>query len=367
MKVICEGLDLSDAILKVSKALGTKKANQILEGIKLTAKGDDLILMATDTELTIEKTIQANVIMEGETVVPGKYFMDFVKKLENEQIELSVLDEGQLKIKYADAESEMQVYNAEEFPKINKEIKENFFLLSQGEFKDLIAKTSFSCSQDDSRPILKGCLFEVENGTVTSVALDGFRMAVCKKQAKAVSGDFKAIIPARTLNEITRLLEREEEELNVVLQKNNLMVEVGSTVLVSRLYEGEFINYKQILPTSFLTEFTVDKDQLLNSVERAAILSRSDRLSLVKMDVKEKFLNVTAKSEIGTVNENISIALKGKDLSIAFNAKYLSEYLKILSDEKVRVFLNSPIAPCILRPQESEDYLYLVLPVRINS
>ena len=363
MKVICEGLDLSDAILKVSKALGTKKANQILEGIKLTAKGDDLILMATDTELTIEKTIQANVIMEGETVVPGKYFMDFVKKLENEQIELSVLDEGQLKIKYADAESEMQVYNAEEFPKINKEIKENFFLLSQGEFKDLIAKTSFSCSQDDSRPILKGCLFEVENGTVTSVALDGF----CKKQAKAVSGDFKAIIPARTLNEITRLLEKEEEELNVVLQKNNLMVEVGSTVLVSRLYEGEFINYKQILPTSFLTEFTVDKDQLLNSVERAAILSRSDRLSLVKMDVKEKFLNVTAKSEIGTVNENISIALKGKDLSIAFNAKYLSEYLKILSDEKVRVFLNSPIAPCILRPQESEDYLYLVLPVRINS
>lgn len=305
--------------------------------------------------------------MEGETVVPGKYFMDFVKKLENEQIELSVLDEGQLKIKYADAESEMQVYNAEEFPKINKEIKENFFLLSQGEFKDLIAKTSFSCSQDDSRPILKGCLFEVENGTVTSVALDGFRMAVCKKQAKAVSGDFKAIIPARTLNEITRLLEKEEEELNVVLQKNNLMVEVGSTVLVSRLYEGEFINYKQILPTSFLTEFTVDKDQLLNSVERAAILSRSDRLSLVKMDVKEKFLNVTAKSEIGTVNENISIALKGKDLSIAFNAKYLSEYLKILSDEKVRVFLNSPIAPCILRPQESEDYLYLVLPVRINS
>ena len=364
MKVICEGLDLSDAILKVSKALGTKKAHQILEGIKLTAKGDDLILMATDTELTIEKTIQANVIMEGETVVPGKYFMDFVKKLENE---LSVLDEGQLKIKYADAESEMQVYNAEEFPKINKEIKENFFLLSQGEFKDLIAKTSFSCSQDDSRPILKGCLFEVENGTVTSVALDGFRMAVCKKQAKAVSGDFKAIIPARTLNEITRLLEKEEEELNVVLQKNNLMVEVGSTVLVSRLYEGEFINYKQILPTSFLTEFTVDKDQLLNSVERAAILSRSDRLSLVKMDVKEKFLNVTAKSEIGTVNENISIALKGKDLSIAFNAKYLSEYLKILSDEKVRVFLNSPIAPCILRPQESEDYLYLVLPVRINS
>lgn len=367
MKVICEGLDLSDAVLKVSKALGTKKANQILEGIKMTAKGDDLVLTATDTELSIEKTIKANVLMEGETVVPGKYFMDFIKKLEHEQIELSVLDEGQLKIKYADAESEMQVYNAEEFPKINKEIKENYFSLSQGAFKDLIAKTSFSCSQDDSRPILKGCLFEVENGVVTSVALDGFRMAVCRKQTSGVSGDFKAIIPARTLNEITRLLEEEEKELTVVLQKNHLMVEVGTTVLVSRLYEGEFINYKQILPTSFLTEFTAETAQLLNSVERAAILSRSDRLSLVKMDVKERYLNVTAKSEIGNVNENIPIQLNGKDLSIAFNAKYLLDYLKISTDEKVRVFLNSPIAPCVFKPEENEDDLYLVLPVRINA
>ena len=195
-----------------------------------------------------------------------------------------------------------------------------------------------------------------KTGTVASVALDGFRMAVCKKQAKAVSGDFEAIIPARTLNEITRLLEKEEEELNVVLQKNNLMVEVGSTVLVSRLYEGEFINYKQILPTSFLTEFTVDKDQLLNSVERAAILSRSDRLSLVKMDVKEKFLNVTAKSEIGTVNENISIALKGKDLSIAFNAKYLSEYLEDPFGRESEGVFELPHRPVHSAPQESKDY-----------
>ena len=135
MKVICEGLDLSDAILKVSKALGTKKANQILEGIKLTAKGDDLILMATDTELTIEKTIQANVIMEGETVVPGKYFMDFVKKLENEQIELSVLDEGQLKIKYADAESEMQVYNARNSPRSTRRSRKISFCCPRGNSK----------------------------------------------------------------------------------------------------------------------------------------------------------------------------------------------------------------------------------------
>ncbi len=367
MKVICEGLDLSDAVLKVSKALGTKKTNQILEGIKMTAKGDDLVLTATDTELSIEKTIKANVLMEGETVVPGKYFMDFVKKLEHEQIELSVLDEGQLKIKYADAESEMQVYNAEEFPKLNKEIKENYFSLLQKEFKDLIAKTSFSCSQDDSRPILKGCLFEVENGVVTSVALDGFRMAVCKKKADNVSGDFKAIIPSRTLNEITRLLEEEDELLTVVLQKNNLMVEVGTTVLVSRLYEGEFINYKQILPSSFLTEFTINTAQLLNSVERAAVLSRSDRLSLVKMDVKERYLNVTAKSEIGNVNENIPILLDGKDLSIAFNAKYLLDYLKIATDEQIKVFLNSPIAPCVFKSETNEDDLYLVLPVRINA
>lgn len=366
MKIICDGLDLSDAVLKVSKALSVKAANPVLEGIKITAQGETLTLLATDMELTIEKTIKADVLMEGETVVVGKYFVDFVKKLENEQVELSRLYDGQLQIKYSDSESELQVFPAENFPKIEKEEDGAFFEISQKEFKEVVEKTAFACSSDDSRPILKGCLFEISDGLLTGVALDGFRMAVVKKQVVS-SGDVKAVIPARALNEITRLLDNEEKTLKVYIQKNTLFIELDSTVLISRLIEGEFVKYNHIIPTSFENEVIVNRQALLTSIERASIVARNDRYNVVKFDISEEGMGISSKSEVGNVNENVPINLKGKDLTIAFNGKYIMEYLKIVEDEFVKINLNSHIDPCVITSVTGESYLYLVIPLRINA
>ena len=366
MKLICDGLDLSDAVLKVSKALSVKSANPVLEGIKITAKGDSLILLASDMELTIEKRIKADVLMEGETVVVGKYFVEFVKKLEKEQIELCKLDEGGLHIKYSDSESELQVFPVENFPKIEKTDDGEFVELKQSELKKIIERTVFSVSSDDSRPILKGCLFEVENGTLTTVALDGFRMAVCKKEVNA-SGNFKAIIPARTLLEIMRLLDKDDQIVKIVIQKNTLYIEIESTALISRLVEGEFVRYNHILPTTFANVVTANRKTLLNSIERASIVAKNDRFNIVKFDIKENIMTVSAKSEIGNVNENVTSILEGKDMVIAFNGKYLSEYLKIVTDEFIKLNLNTNIDPCVITPVGGEGFLYLVLPVRINA
>ncbi|MBQ3115926.1 MAG: DNA polymerase III subunit beta [Clostridia bacterium] len=366
MKIICDGLDLSDAVLKVSKALSVKASNPVLEGIKITAKGDSLTLLATDTELTIERKIKADVLMEGETVVVGKYFVDFAKKLEKEQVELSRLFDGQLQIKYSDSESELQVFPAESFPKIEKEEDCAFFEISQKDFKEVVEKTAFACSTDDSRPILKGCLFEIENNLLTGVALDGFRMAVIKKEVKA-SGDTKAVIPARALNEITRLLDNDEEEIKVYLQKNSLYVQVQNTTFISRLIEGEFVKYNHILPTSFENIVTVNRTALLTSIERAAIVARNDRYNVIKFDIKEEGMGIQAKSEVGTVNENIPVNLQGKDLVIAFNGKYIAEYLKIVDEDFINLNLNTAIDPCIITSTRSQSFLYLVLPVRINA
>ncbi len=366
MKLVCDGLDLSDAVLKVSKALSVKAANPILEGIKITAKGETLTLLATDMELTIERKIKADVLMEGETVVVGKYFVDFVKKLEKEQIELSRLFDGQLKIKYADSESELQVFPAENFPKIEKDAEENYFEISQKDFKEIVERTSFACSTDDARPILKGCLFEINDGTLTAVALDGFRMALVKKQVIS-SINMKAVIPARALNEIVRLLDKDEGILKVYLQKNSLFVQIENTCLISRLIEGEFVKYNHILPTNFENSVTVNRAMLLNSIERASIVARNDRYNVIKFDIKEDGVMVSAKSEIGNVNENVTSILEGKDMVIAFNGKYLSEYLKIVTDEFIKLNLNTNIDPCVITPVGGEGFLYLVLPVRINA
>lgn len=366
MKVICAGLDLSDAVLKVSKALPVKAANPVLEGIKIIAEGDSLTLIATDTELTIKKTIPAEVIMEGETVVVGKYFVDFVKKLENEQVELVRLYDAQLQIKYSDSESEFQVFPAESFPVIKEEEADNFFVLKEKQFKSIVEKVSISCSSDDSRPILKGCLFETEGDTLTCVSLDGFRMSVLKTKVQA-GGDFKAVIPSRTLNEISRLLEKEDEDLNICLQKNNLYLKLENTVIFSRLIDGEFVKYRHILPNSFENEVTVSRSAILNSIERASIVAKNDRYNVIRMDIHENSMLISAKSEIGNVNENVNINLKGKDLTIAFNGKYLTDYLKTETADFIVMNLNSAIDPCVLKAKESEDFIYLVLPVRINA
>ena len=367
MKVICDGLDLSDAVLKVGKALGVKKTNPVLEGIFLKAKGDNLTLIATDTELTIEKTIRADVMMEGETVVTGKYFSEFVKKLENEQVELSLTEENLLKIKYSDSESEMQCFSAEEFPKTDKKIDENYFVMKQSDFKRIINMTVFACSQDDSRPILKGVLFEIADARVTAVALDGFRLSLARADVSAFSAAMKAIIPARTLGEIARLLDKDDDEIRIILNKNTLMVENAGTTLVSRLFEGDFINYKQIIPSEFVSNVRVNAKTLEASVERASVLARSDRISIVKFDIKENVMYVIAKSEIGNVNEPVPVNMDGKDMLIAFNSKYITEFLKINEDEFIAIHLNSPIAPCVIKPVSGDQYLYLVLPVRINA
>ena len=366
MKVICDGLDLSDAVLKVSKALSVKAANPVLEGIKITAREDTLTLLATDMELTIEKTIKADVLMEGETVVVGKYFVDFVKKLEKEQVELSRLFDAGLQIKYSDSESELQVYPVENFPSVKVDEDENYFTISQKDFKNVVEKVSVSCSTDDSRPILKGCLFEIEEGVLTAVALDGFRMSVVKKQVQA-SGNFKAVIPSRTLLEITRLLEKDDQELQINVQKNSLSLKVENTVIFSRLIEGDFVKYNHILPTKFENVITVNKGALLTSIERASIVARNDRYNVVKFDVKENIMTVSAKSEVGNVNENVNINLKGKDITIAFNGKYIMDFLKITDSDFINLNLNSPIDPCVITPVVDDKFLYLVLPLRINS
>ena len=366
MKIICDGLDLSDAVLKVSKALSVKAVNPILEGIKIVARGESLTLLASDMELTIEKTIKAEVLMEGETVVVGKYFVEFVKKLEKEKVELSKLDDGGLQIKYSDSESELQVFPAENYPKIEKVKDGDSFKLSQADFKKIVERTVFSCSTDDSRPILKGCLFEVENGNLTVVSLDGFRMAVVKKEVEA-SANFKVVIPARTLSEIVRLLEKEDDIMDIVLYNNSLFIEIGNTTLISRLIEGEFVKYNHILPTSFTNTVTVNKNALLSSIERASIVAKNDRYNIVKFDIKEENMGISAKSEVGNVNENVNINLAGKDMTIAFNGKYIAEFLKIINEDFINLNLNTPIDPCVFMPVGDKNFLYLVLPVRINA
>ena len=366
MKIICDGLDLSEAVLKVSKAAAVKTTNPVLEGIKLEAKKDTLTLTATDLEIAIEKKIRADVVREGEVLVPARYFSEFVKKLNNQQIELDVNEKKQLNIKYMDSEGILQCLPVEEYPKIGKVEDADHFIMLQPELKDLINKTVFAVSQEDSRPILKGCLWEIKDCKISAVALDGYRLSLVHKALEKQTGEFTVIVPARSLTEIGKMLADDNKKaVTVCIYKNYLKVEIDNTIVTSRLLEGEFINYQQIIPTEFTTRVTIDRKQFENGLERASIVSKGDKNNLVKFDIRDKILSLTSASEIGNLKENLTVSLRGKDVLIAFNARYLSDCLRALSDDFITINLNSPVAPITIKPADGEEFLFLILPVRL--
>ena len=367
MKIICDGADLSDAVLKVSKGTSNKTTNPILEGIKVVAEEDYITLSATDLELSIEKTIKAMVQLEGEMVVPGKFFCEYIKKLNNEQIELSVDEKNVLSIKYTDSVGKIQCLNSNEFPHIKQVEDSTYFEIKQKDLKALIAKTIYAVAVEDVRPILKGVKLEVTKEKIVAVALDGYRLAVVNKPIVSCNAEFSCIVPARSLGEIAKLLEDSDENLKVCVGRNFLMVNIDNTRITTRLLEGDFINYNQIIPTNFNTTLVLNKEQLLDALDRASLLSRVDRNNLVKFDISDKVMVLSSKSDIGDIKENITISLKGNDLSIAFNARYFTEALRVISDEFLKLSFTSSVSPCIIKSNDTDEFLYLILPVRIMN
>ena len=364
MFITCQGLELSDAFLKVSKAISNKITNPILEGIKITAEDETLIMSATDTELTIEKKIKADVKIEGETVVPGRFITEFVKKLTNSQIELELNEKNQLFIRYEDSESVIQCYNPIEYPGFKNVNTNEYFGISKKDFKTCVNKSIFSVAIDDSRPILKGVLLDINNNELNTVALDGYRLAKVKKPIKSNISK-SIVVPARSLNELSKLIDDNDDIINIYIDDYTIMVDMGDTKVTSRLLEGDYINYKQIIPVNYETFVIINKEQFEQALERAMLLSRASNNNFVKFDIKENNLCITSNSELGNIKENIPVNVSGKDLIISFNPRYFLESLRVNSNEFVKICFNKPSTPCVIVPIEEDEFLYLILPVRV--
>ena len=366
MKFVCDGMVLSEAAFTVSKACAAKTVTPVLECIKIQAKNDTLTLTAYDGEISIEKKIKAEIMEEGEICVNGKFFSDFVGKISFAEVVISS-DEKGIVIEYGESESYMQTLPASDFPIINAGVeKDKYFEVKEADLKDLISKVVFCCATDESRPILKGCLLETKDGKLTATALDGFRMA-CSYCLSGTSGeDMKIVCPARTLTEISRMLEG-EEQLKIYADKNRLSVQVKDTLITSRLYAGEFVRKENIYPVDFTTTTKVKRSELIDSVERAAVLIRGDKNNLVVLDIKGGKINITANSDMGKIEETISAEITGKELRIAMNGKYLLDAVKALEEDEIVLSFNTSVSPFTLENAEDKRNQYLVLPVRTSA
>ena len=362
MKLICQGNELSDALAKVVKALPVKRNNPILDGVKLTALGDTLTIFATDLELAIEKKINAQVLIEGEIVVPGKLFADYAKKIEEEQVELDGTDPTKLIIKYLDSELMIKCFSAD--PVFKEVDTQNSFIILKKELKDIISKVIFNVAVDEARPSLRGVCLNVKDDEVEAVASDGYRLALAKAQINNNGVIDKIVVPSKSMNELARLIDEGEETITVFVEKNYIMVDLFHTKIVTRLIGEDYINYEKIIPGVFTTSVTVDKKLFENAIDRVSLINRAEKKSYVKMEIKEDTLALNAHSEDGEINEKVTIGLKGKDLTIGFNSKYIIDCMHAIDEPFVTLNFTTSTAPGIIKG-ESERWLYLILPLRV--
>lgn len=363
MRIQIEQNKLAKHINIVQKGISSKTTLPILDGILLEAKNGKLKLTGTDLEIGIESYTEANILEEGSIVINSRLFGDIVKKLPNSEIDIST-SENKMNIKCDASEFNLIGNPSLEYPELPTLIDQLSLKIPMDLFKNIIRQTVFATTQDETRPILTGVLFEIINGKASFVALDGYRLAL-KNVKLDSSEDINIVIPGRTLTELNKILEEDEEDIEITLTPGHIVFNIGDTLVFSRLLEGQFLNYRDIIRADHETNVRVNRRELQNSLERASLLAKEEKANLVKLNVTDNKLVIKSNSEIGNVNEEISVESEGKDLNIAFNSKYILDGIKAMEEEEIKLFFMGSLNPCIIKPAGDSNYTYLVLPVRL--
>jgi len=369
MKFTCSQQSLSKALNIVSKAVSSRSTLPILKGILLKAEdGGILKISASDLDISIEKKMEGvNIFENGSCVVSAKLFTDIVRKLPDEDVMIEKKDEGQILVKTTMSEFGIIGLPADEFPEIGEIEKEETLTFEKEVFTEMIRRTSFSASIDESKGIIVGVLMELEENSTNMIAIDGFRMAVVREEIKNENKN-KIIIPAKIMGDISKILYdiEKEDKVEMILSKKKAMLLCENVKIVVRLLDGEFIRYKDILPKERRCKVTVKKAFFHASMERASILSKEGKNNLIKFSINENNLIITSRSDEGNVREEIMIERDGVDIEIGFNAKFILDILKVIEDEEITLELVSSIKPCVIKPVSGNNYEYLVLPVKIS-
>lgn len=371
MKFICEKENLLLGLNAVSRTSVGRTTTPILEGILLTLKNNQLIMTTNDLEIGMEYTLDnCDAIEEGSTVVECRMFGEIIRKLPNSSITISVNDKKLLVIECEGSIYKLSTMNAEEFPVLPNVNIEKSVHISQRMLKDMIKKTIFAVSAEENRPIFTGCLFEIKNNNMCVVAVDGFRLAL-RKIIMTYDGNFSAIVPGKYLNEIIKNLQDNDEIIDIGIAKNQALFELKNCKIVTRLLEGEFLNYNNVIPEDRETRIKVNKSALQGAVERASIFSitasEKEKKYPIKMFVSLGSVIISCTSQVGDAKEEVIVETEGKELEIGFNPKYLLDALKVIEDEEIYMDFGTNISPCVIRPIADDKFTYMVLPVRLKE
>lgn len=368
MKFSCNRNTLNEAISIVQKAVSTRSNVPVLEGILITATTGQIKLSGNDLDLAIESEIPAIVTEAGSVVVNARFFGDIVRKMDEETLSFESNENCAIEIHCGNAEFSLTGIPAQEFPEIAELDETRQIQISDKALKNAIRQTLFAVSADESKMILTGSLFEVKDNLLSVVSVDGFRLALRREPIVGQTEDLSFVIPSKALNELLKILRDDDSLVTLGVAENKVQFTIGNDRVISRLLEGEFLDYHQILPKQSSLTVLAEVRKMTAIIERAALIIENESTKYpLKLSVKTDQVQVGCVSKVGKMSDMVLVETHGNDLEIGFNYRYLLDAFKVCDSEKVILEMNTPLSPCIIKPEEGNSFLYLVLPVRMKG
>lgn len=357
------------------KAISPRTTLPILTGIKIDATDKGIILTGSDSEISIEITINQNIDGEkivdieekGSVVLPGRFFVDIVKKLPGKTVNLSTNDQFKTLITSGHSEFNLSGLDPDQYPLLPQVSEEDAIKLPIKVLKNIIAQTNFAVSTSETRPVLTGVNWLIQNNELICTATDSHRLALRKLKLEDEEIDDKnVIIPGKALSELNKIVSDSEEDINIFFASNQVLFKVGHINFISRLLEGNYPDTTRLFPENYETKIILDNSEFYHAIDRASLLAREGGNNVIKLstDVDKVELSSTS-PEIGTVKEDVSTDnVEGESLKISFNSKYMMDALKAIDNDEVQVEFFGTMRPFILKPKDDETVVQLILPIR---
>ncbi|MBO4734597.1 MAG: DNA polymerase III subunit beta [Clostridia bacterium] len=368
MKFTASREEFLEAVLKLLKVVGSKSTMPILEGILISAEQGKITLAAYNLEMGMKKEIYCNCEEEGDIVIKAKLLSDILRRLGGSQVAIEADDKLMCHIKSNDTEFDIMGMAAGDFPEMPSVADGIKIKIESQTLCDMVRGTIFAVSQiEGSRPIYTGINISVENGIIQFVAIDGYRLAI-RKEKTNIDKNINIVVSGRAIGEVVKLAEEENEDVSIIIGARLISFNIGGYVFIARLFEGEFVDYKKVLPQEHKQSIDINRNELIGSVERVSLLINDAFSTPLRLLLDENEGTLSCATSIGRAKETIKINLSGTPFEIGLNSRYLTEALRACDEGNIKLKFNGPNAAVTIGPEDesNEDFLYLIMPLRLK-
>lgn len=366
MKFIVERAKLLETVLKLQSVVGSKTSMPVLEGILISAEQGKITLIAYNLEMGIKKEIYAKCEEVGDIVIPAKLLADILRKMSDMQVEISADSKLNCNIKCGEATFDIMGMAATDFPEIPSVSSDNSFKVDGKIFASLKKGTAFAAAQNEgAKPILTGINISLNDGFIQFVAIDGYRLAI-KKEKIENQNNFEFTVTGKALNEVVKLIDDESENIEINVSNRLIGFNINGYTFISRLLEGDFVNYQKTIPTENKQRVVVNTRDLINTIERVSLLISESFTTPIRCYFNELNVVFTCATSVGRATETFNLKLEGENFEIGLNSHYLLDVLKAIEDEQIQILFNGPNAGVLFLPVDDDNFKYMIMPMRLK-